>query len=370
MRSSRRALLVAAWLVLGLGWAASGRVVHARDLPTGGLVFEREEHDFGNVPQRAQIDVAIGFVNQGSSAVTRIRAVVDCGCYEATSSHQRLEPGERATLSIRFQTLTFSGRFTKRVRLLYDEHGAAAESVLRLAVAVTDGVVVRPGRIWLGNVRLGERPRGHVDLLHFEGVGKPFRVLGATLAGARAQSSIDAFVDPREPRWKGSRIAIAFEDVPGRGLLRHELVVETDHPQMRELRIPVTAQVVGRLHVASDRVYLGIVAEGHERTALVSIQAPAPDGEPGRLVARARPGILDVRIVPAGETNAPGGNPGPTHGVPARWLLEVRLVATAPPGPIDEPIEILTDLAGEERIELRALGHVAPRAWARAPAPR
>ncbi|MGE0193371.1 MAG: DUF1573 domain-containing protein [Planctomycetota bacterium] len=329
---------VGLFLVAALAAAAAA----GPDRRPGDLVFDRETLDLGARRQQEEVTARVTVTNRGTQPLTRLRAIADCGCYEATLGAERLEPGQQTELVIRFRTLTFTGRFAKRVKVLYDDPDPA-QSELRIEVAVVAGVVLKPGRLHLGNVRLGERPTGEVAVCWYEGEGEPFEVRGLVVPEARVEVETAPYQDARDPKWRGVTLKVRFLDTLPRGPHAFDGVVTTSSPTQAEVRLPITAVGVGRLWLPSNRMSVGVIARGTARTATMPLKVLERGLVPGRLEAVVPSGRLLAVI----ETAAPEG-----------WALAVTVPADAAPGPIDEIVEVRTDVEGEERLAVRVLGHV------------
>ena len=330
------------WVGLFLAWALVGAAWGGPDRPPGDLVFDRETLDLGARRQQGEVTATVTVTNRGTRPLERLRAIADCGCYEATLGASRLEPGQQTEVAIRFRTLTFTGRFAKHLKVLY-EGPEPAQSELRIEVAVVAGVVLKPGRLHLGNVRLGERPAGEVAVCWYEGEGKPFEVRGLAVPDARVEVETAPYLDARDPKWRGVLLKVRFLDTLSRGPHAFEGVLTTTSTDQPEVRLPITAVGVGRLWLPSNRLSVGIVAAGTPRTATMPLRVLERGLVPGRLEAVVPSGRLQAVV----ETAEPEG-----------WTLAVTVPADAEPGPIDEIVEVHTDVEGEERLEVRVLGHV------------
>jgi hypothetical protein len=333
--------------------AADPAPVGGGEVRSGSLAFDREVLDLGEARQQAELTATLEVRNTGPRPLERLRALADCGCYEATVAATRLGPGGTTTVTIAFRTLTFTGRFAKHLRIAYDE-GGPAESRLRIEIAVVAGVVLKPGRLHLGNVPLGERPQGSVAVVWYEGAGEPFEVQTVRVEGARTEVALAPYEDARDPRWKGTTVTVRFLDPFERGAHAFEATVVTTSATQPEVRLAITAVTMGRLWLPSTRLTLGVVRQGTARTATMPIRRMDPRTEVGRLEPRVRgkrlTAVIEAEAVPEG--GPPPGSP------PPGWVLAVTVPPDAAAGPIDEVVEILTDVPGEERLEVRVLGHV------------
>ncbi len=345
-RPGRRALLAA--VLLAASVAARPESHAAPDRASGALLFEPATLDLGTLRQEQEVVRAVVVRNGGTTPIERLRCMADCGCYEAALGADRLAPGATTELTIRFRTLTFSGRFSKHLRVHYEDPEAAS-SLLRIDVAVTAGVVLRPGRLHLGNVRLGEKPRTEASVVWYEGDGQPFSIRSIAVPGVAVETSHGPWTDPRDLRCKGFLVTFRFLEPFPRGTHHFEAVIATTDEFQKEVRLPISAIGVGRLWLGTERLSIGVVPRGVTRTATVALRALESGFVPGRLEARAPAPRLRATI----EAADAGGD---------GWILAITVPEDAPEGPLDDVVEILTDIAGEERLTVRVLGHVAASA--------
>jgi hypothetical protein len=337
-------------VLLGLGtlvFAASG--AGFADDGLGALRFDKDVHDFGDVGQHQEHAAVFTYSNASDTTVTGIRAAADCGCYGVTLSEVELAPGEAGRLTVRFRTLAFSGKIRKHVQVSYDD-GAARSTRLGLVLAVRAGVVFEPGRMHFGEVLAGTRPTGNVRAIYHADVGKPFRVTAVTLPeGDFLPSRPEPYQDPRDPKWKGWRIPFVFARALEKGIYSERAVIETDHPDYPRVTISLTASVVGKVWVQSPRIHLGMVPRGSTRSTSTVIRPFDKTIRLGEVSVKARGGVLQTKLEPA-------------PGIPDVYRLTITVPADAPVGPLDDVIEIHTEVPDEPITELVIHGRVyAPR---------
>lgn len=323
----------------------------ADDAPAGAgaLVWDRVAHDFGSVGQNQELEAVFTYTNRGQVTVSDIRAQPDCGCYGLMLSDTILGPGESGTLKVRFRTLTFIGRVLKHARVQYVD--AAPRRVrLGLSMMVDAGVLLEPSRVYFGEVVRGAKPRGEIHLQYREGHSRAFRVTKVHLPDDDFEPITPVpYSDPRDPAWKGWTLAFQFARVPPLGVYSKHAVVETDHPDYPRVRVSLTANVVGKVWIQKPRLYLGLVPRGETRELTTLVRPARGSGvKLGRVSARARKGVLVARLLPV-------------EGRPEHYTLVVRLPENAPPGMLDDVVEIRTEVAGEAVTTVEVRGRVYER---------
>jgi len=312
------------------------------------LQLAETTHDFGVVEQNREYHADIAYRNAGLATIHKLRVKADCSCYAATVSTPELAPGARGTLSVRFRTLTFNGPVHKKLRLIYED-GTAHLATLTLTMKVFGGVVVSPGRMHFGDVLTGTRPQGAVQVMWYEGAGQPFEILGVDVEGEAIETRVEPHAVPEHPKWKGWLVHFRFTQPPPDGVYSKRAVIRTTLPGSARVVVPLTAHVVGKVWVQTHRIHLGLIPQGESRTAGVTFRPFDATIQLGKVSARSRKGLLQVRIE---KTLGPRG---PTR------RLQVTVPASAPPGPIDDIVELHSEVPGEEITEIGVRGRVFVR---------
>lgn len=339
---ARPALLLLATLACA-GGAYADEPAAARASAGAGLVLDKTVQDYGVVDQNREYTAEIGYRNAGAARITELRANVSCSCYSVALTHTDLEPGAKGTLTVRFRTHGFRGKAAKRVRLLYKD-GSPRDVSLKLVLNIVGGVLVE--RLHLGEILAGTKPSGSVPLLWYDGVGKPFEIERIEIPGQPIETRVEAFAPEKPGKFKGWRVHFVFTKPPARGVYSQKAIVTTTHPTQKRVLIPITAHVVGKVWVQTSRVYLGLVAQGTKKSAAVAFRPFKPEFKLGAVSARARKGVLQITIEDG------FGSRGPVK------KLRVTVPASAAPGPLDDVIELRTEVPGEELVTIEVRGRV------------
>ena len=332
--------LIAVHLATGDAYAADG------------LTFQRASHDFGIAGQNAELEGTIGYSNKGTSPVTRIRVLSDCGCYSATASKGSVAPGEAGTIRIRFRTLTFSGDLKKKMRVAYHD-GRDRIASIELKVAIYGGLILSPGRINFGEVRRGKPASVAVVLAWYEGVGKPFAIKDIQLPSQFVTVKKAPFVNEKEKRWKGWRLTFAMNGAPPLGLYRGSVLVHTDHADTPQVRLPVMANVMGPVWVQSPVVSLGLIRQDRGKATSVAFRPFDPNARFGNVRARAKSGLLRTSVAPHPQK-------------PGMWKVSIRAPTGMKEGLFKEMIELDTGMRGVAPTEILVSGRVFLPTTARA----
>lgn len=103
------------------------------------LKFECLRIDAGEMNETdGPVVFTYGFVNLGNVPVSISRLVSTCSCAVATASEKEIGPGEKGTITLRYNPKGHPGQFERRVFVYTDSH-VQPTAVLRLAVKVRSG---------------------------------------------------------------------------------------------------------------------------------------------------------------------------------------------------------------------------------------
>lgn len=325
----------------------------------GSLVLEKTVVDYGVVDQNREYTATVGYRNAGTVRIEGLRANASCSCYSVALTDTELEPGAEGTLTLRFRTHGFTGKASKSLHLHYRD-GRQRKVRLRMVLNIVGGVLVQ--RLHLGEILAGTQPTGSVPLLWYEGVGEPFEIESIEIPGQPIETRVEAWVQkqpkidpaaakqgvkPRPlPPFKGWRIHFTFTAPPPRGIYSQKAIVKLKHPTQRQVLIPITANIVGKVWVQTSRIYLGLVRKGRSKSAAVAFKPFKPEFKLGTVSARARKGLLTVTI-------EDGFGPMGPH-----KKLRVTVPTDAPAGPLDDVIELRTEVPGEELVTVEVRGRV------------
>lgn len=327
--------------------------------PPPGLVLDKTEHDFGPAEQNSEYAATIGYRNTGPRTIRNLHVIADCGCYAASVSNPTLASGETGEIRIRFRTLTFQGTVNKKLQLIYED-GGPRRVALPLSIQISRGVLVKPGRVYFGEVLEGSKPEGAVSLLWSPDAGEPFEIKRVEVPDPAVEATITPYVAPADAKpedaaLKGWRVLFRFREPPPRGVYYKKAVLHLTHPTTPTVRVALTAHVVGKVWMQSSRVHLGLVAQGETKSATVLLRHFDEQTPLGEVTGKARKGLLQVSIEDVVVPPGPQGPGGPVK------ILRVTVPADAPAGALNDDIDIRTTVPGEEQIVLQVRGRVYKR---------
>ena len=125
----KRAAILLACLVVFIAALAGER---------GGLVFTDTIHDFGDIDARSGRNTCVfEFVNASDSAIYILGALSSCGCTIPEYPHEAIQPGQRATVRVTYDTIGRPlGPFQKSIHLTIG--GAHPPIILRIQGTAVD----------------------------------------------------------------------------------------------------------------------------------------------------------------------------------------------------------------------------------------
>ncbi len=268
-KSSRwwKGFLAAGWICL-LSVAAP---CHASDSGKGtadsGLTCVEPVYRFGTLGPEKTVPHTFVLTNAGPQEV-RISAVrAGCGCLTATLAANTVAPGRTVDLDA---VMTLAGRKGPQRKLIYVEVNSNTLSPLRLEF---EGTVVPPIEAQPEGVHFGTlAANGDVErevTLSASGEGL-FQIRSIACASTQFSATFETLE-------AGRRYVLRIRSVGPRnfGTTTASIRVETDHPAMPFLTVPVTVFVAGDVVAAPASLMLIESATNLSRTYYLSVYSPA-----------------------------------------------------------------------------------------------
>jgi len=265
------------------------------------LMCQAPRFDFGQVYPDAVVKHVFTLTNTSSHIVRILNVHATCGCTKAEAVTNVVSPAATVAINVEFNLKGRRGRQDKAIYIRMDE--PANGGVMRLE---TVGTVIVPIEAQPEGVHFGTLARdGTVErevLLSAVGTNT-FHVRSV----ASSSTQIDARLETREPGRKYV-IKIASGGPRGIGSMTASVRVETDHPNLGLIDIPVAAFVAGDIVSAPGLILLIPSPTNTMRTCWVNLWSP--NGKPFKVTRVDLPG--------AGMTNTV------TSLMPDRVRLEIK----------------------------------------------
>jgi hypothetical protein len=269
-------------------------------------------------------EIALSHTGTGRIAVTGIDA--GCGCVKLAVKEKDLQAGQRTVLTFAVNTLTQpagANTWTATVKYRHLPDGATdfVEHSLpvRLTANLTREVTATPP-----SVSLSTTGAANTSVILSDSRAKPFTITGVS-------ASAPYITATHEPGEKGKqKIAIAIADSAPAGHTEDWVVLTTDDPEYRFLRIPVriSKRVAGSVSASPAEVDLKFATGQEEASAVVVLRNP--DGQAIQIQA-AESDHAGVKLAWSKNSSTtatvrmtiPAGTTGPA---------EVRVKMTSPAG--------------------------------------
>ncbi len=235
--------------------------------PPSGLTCAEPFCRFGDLGPEKTVRHTFMLTNAGPREV-RISAVrAGCGCLAVNLATNTVAPG--GTLPIE-GVMTLAGRKGPQRKAIYVETGGNTGAPLRLEFegTVVPPLDVRPEGVHFGT--LAETGDAERDVMIVSTGTNTFRIRNVT-------SSSPQFKPTLETAEAGNKFRLRIQSAGprARGTTTASVRVETDHPAMPVLVIPVTVFVAGDVVAAPSSLMLIESATNTPRTYYVTVYSPA-----------------------------------------------------------------------------------------------
>jgi hypothetical protein len=289
------------------------------------------------------LKASITYTNVGTAAI-HVTARGECSCAQVTATKKTLEPGESGTLELVMHTYTFVGKIAKHVRVTSDDPDLP-EALIEVKADVSAGILVEPANFFFNSALVGSSPTATVKVKYHDGIGRPFQIKDVKAAGtgvADVQFESKPFF---EGSWKGYEVTMTFTRPPPVGMVSGEALIHTDDPDYASIKCLIGGNVSGRVFIAQEMTSVGIPQEGKEVVLKIGVRGFDDTIDLGDVRVKSMKGVVKAKAVH-----------DPTDA--KQWTVEITLPGTTAAGPVDDVVEVLTAVKGEERHEIKVQGTV------------
>lgn len=284
-------LLACAALAWALFERRPGKLQPRREAPH--ILIDHEMVDLGTVTPGQTKDAVFEFVNLGRQPLRIENVVTSCGCADPVVSHETVEFGQRASLTVTYHAEKF-GHVSHSIGFVTNDPNRPRVE-LSLKANCQPWVQAVPGSLFFGNV-VGHTKVGR-ELDVFSPRGQRFRIRGV-------KSNVSGLsVDFAETEAVTHRLRVTLAAPQDSGKLVGEIQIDTSSEEQPQLLVPVDAQVVGMLTSRPTHLLLGKVSPGAEMAREIVLHSSAGVVPKLRSIA-----CTDDRWTVTGqEVKAPGG---------------------------------------------------------------
>jgi hypothetical protein len=228
-------------VILSITWGFPGSSVGRADLR-----FHHPVADLGEVKASVPLSYQFGFVNEGREPVQIIETRPNCGCIVHDWNKGTFLPGEHGILTLDIRTIGEpSGMHQWKLQVVYKTGNAVRETQLLLTAKILTEIFVQPPAMTV----YADRTVAHEILV------TDFRPKTLSISNVLSSSSFlkcqvgDVFRDNAGHLVRQIKLEITNEFSEGRHL--ESVVIQTDDPLYRELKVPVTVVKQSRQRVTA-----------------------------------------------------------------------------------------------------------------------
>ena len=201
------------------------------------LVVERLNHDFGEILQGAESTNTFRFYNAGDQVLEVGRLRSSCGCTAALLTTRRLAPGAMGELRLTFNSQGFRGAVQKVVTFETNDpkHPVVTFS---LRGKVKAELYLQPERINWGVV--GKDAPLQVDLEIVNASTQTITLQAPKITSTGIVAELSALrISPGE----STILKVAAEFPEGKKRLAGYVLIDSDFPNLPQLKLPVSARL-------------------------------------------------------------------------------------------------------------------------------
>lgn len=226
-RSCFVACLVAAWTI-GAGCAPDVAP------PPPRIAFTATTFDAGLVRQGDSIRHRFEFRNAGGRPLRLLDLRASCDSTVTQDAPNVVAAGGRGSIEVEIDTTSLAGPVRRTMTLFANDPGAPLTR-LEIHADVEPLVVIEPRELYVGRLAPGKESMADVHLRFAADI--------APLAIEASSAVIVPHWSEDKPRGE-HRIRVAIADEAPTGTFVEALVVRTNHPERREIRIPVAGHIL------------------------------------------------------------------------------------------------------------------------------
>lgn len=330
------------WTIVGTLGFMNGVAASAGAAEWADALFTESSYNFGSVPRGSKVKHDFVMTNRLQEPITILNLRASCGCTSGKTAASIVQPGKTAVVEAHMDTRNFVGqKSTVLFVTLITAGGHEAEVRLGVTSNILSDVVLNPGSIDFGTVSRGQTPSQSLTIDRIEAPGWRFermisasRVIDAQLVETGRQGGSVSYL-----------LTVSLKPDAPAGLVRDEIRLIGNDPQMPNVPVAVTAMIRGDLTASPSVLSMG--------------EVNSAAGAQGRFIVRASKPFTIKSVEGAGEgfSVTPADQTAkPMHIVTVNFKPEE---ATAR-GSLQRTFRVHTDLPGESPIELKATLNVAP----------
>ena len=195
------------------------------------------DFNFGQISQGEKVKHTFLFSNSGDETLVVDRVKSSCGCTAALLSAKEIAPGEEGEISTTFDSSRFRGNIRKTVTL-YTNAPQQQTARFTLSGQVEPELAAEPAKVALTALPPGETTATEVTLSN-----RGTRTLNLKVARVTAQGVEATFPESALPPGESTTLEVKIKPPEKLPRINGWIIVSTDSPYSRELRLPVHLSV-------------------------------------------------------------------------------------------------------------------------------
>lgn len=256
---------------LFLFWPITGLAQTQGKYDLGRLHLVQKMIQIGSVHRGKKVDFKVPIENRGRGPLALSGTYSDCGCIITDDlTGVILQPGEIRDLHGVLDTTHFEGKLKKRVSVIPAGRKKTAKAIY-VTANIYSNVDVNPPLVDFGSGTAAT----------FGGSGE----VGISISSSSHQFDVDEIVYDKE-RFSVTWVKVAQDRINLRiglqkfipGLLKDVLVVKTNHPVLKEIPIPVRAQILPEVNVQPLAVQFDTLKHGGRSTKTIAVYGDQIEG--------------------------------------------------------------------------------------------
>jgi hypothetical protein len=300
----------------------------------GGLKFESDVYDFGDIDQGDKVTTTFKFKNTSSVPVEILNVATSCGCTTAKPEKPVYQPGEGGEIPVTFNSTRFSGKITKRITVTTNDNN---KQVVTIKGNVVVDIITKPTALFFAKAESSKQETLPIQV----STNKLDKLEITNLATEPEYLKAELKMDGD----KNATITVTADGnkfPTGKTRLNGLVTFDTNSTTQPNVKINVTINVERPIRTSPNAVYFFATKPGQERTMNVRLLSTKGDGFK---LGDIKSDVSYIKVNVKEDESA-------------TKELVVTLDKTAPAGKFMTHITIATDMVGQKEIVIPVRGSV------------
>lgn len=302
---------------------------------SGSILAEKTDLDLGLVCRDEPQEMVFPIRNVSADTLHIVSVEPSCDCTTAQVVPEAVPPQGGAEVRVFFDPAGYEGRgrVTESVRL-HTTDRQSPEVLFTFTIEVLVGPEPEPRSLAFGRIA-----KGVSDTLAV--IIRPGKTADLRITAVRSDNDKLRVARAGKTPEGAEQIAVVIDNASGGGQLAGFVTVETDDSLKPEIRIPVTASLLGDITVDPDVIAFGPTLPGKAIPQTIRVESPA--GIKFKIASiTSAPDCFDFDIVPASSG----------------YQVSLTIRESAPPGRVAGEITVRTDRKNDQPLTVKVTGHI------------